>query len=84
MYPVMQGPTRFTDRSSSLINHILVKLPAKYINNKVTAGNLIYDISNHLPNFVFIDFTIPLILNRPYIRLLTKKKSHHIKLNLMR
>ena len=74
MYPVIQAPTRFTDRSSTLIDHILVKLPAKYINNKVTAGNLIHDLTDHLPNFVFIDFTIPLILNRPYIRLLTKRK----------
>ena len=74
LYPVIQGPTRFTDRSCSLIDHILVKLPAKYINNKVTAGNLIHDLTDHLPNFVFIDFTIPLILNRPYIRLLTKRK----------
>ena len=57
MYPVIQAPTRFTDRNATLIDHILVKLPAKYINNRVTAGNLIYDLTDHLPNFVFIDFT---------------------------
>ena len=74
MYPVIQAPTRFTDRSSTLIDHILVKLPAKYINNKVTAGNLIYDLTDHLPNFVFIDLSIPSVLNRPHIRLLTKRK----------
>ena len=74
MYPVIQAPTRFTDKSSSLIDHILVKLPVKYINNKVTAGNLIHDLTDHLPNFVFIDFNIPQILHRPYIRLMTKNR----------
>ena len=77
--PVIQAPTRFNDRSATLIDHILIKLPAKYINNKITAGNLIYDLTDHLPNFAFIDFTAPHLVNRPYTRLMTKRKIENYK-----
>lgn len=79
LYPVIQAPTRYNDRSTTLIDHILIKLPTKYINNKITAVNLIHDLPDHLPNFVFIDFTAPKLVNRPYTRLITKRKIKNYK-----
>ena len=40
----------------------------------MSAGNLITDISDHLPNIIFIDITIITPKERPLIRLFTPKK----------
>ena len=52
----------------------MMKVPRKLIQTKVTAGNLISDITDHLPNFVLVNTKIIKITERPYIRLFTKKK----------
>ena len=67
-------PTRFTDRSVTLIDHIFIRLPKLKINNMITAGNLITDISDHLPNFVIIDFDVKKSKERPLVRVFNKKK----------
>ena len=48
-------PTRVTDRSSTLIDHIFVRLPKSHMKNKITSGNFITDISDYFSNFVIID-----------------------------
>ena len=72
--PCINLPTRFCDTTATLIDHIMLKVPRKLIQTKVTAGNLISDITDHLPNFVLVNTKINKITERPYIRLFTKKK----------
>ena len=72
--PCINLPTRFCDTTATLIDHIMMKVPRKLIQTKVTAGNLISDITDHLPNFVLVNTKIIKITERPYIRLFTKKK----------
>ena len=72
--PCINLPTRFCDSTATLIDHIMLKVPRKLIQTKVVAGNLISDITDHLPSFVLIDTKITKCINRPYIRLFTKKK----------
>ena len=72
--PCINLPTRSCDSTATLIDHIMLKVPRKLIQTKVTAGNLISDITDHLPIFALIDTKIPKIINRPFVRLFTKKK----------
>ena len=72
--PCINLPTRFCDTTATLIDHIMLKVPRKLIQTKVTAGNLISDITDHLPNFVLVNTKIAKNIERPYIRLFTKKK----------
>ena len=73
--PCITVPTRITDHSATIIDHIFLKVPPKFIQNKCSSGNLITDISDHLPNFTFLDLQIPTIKHRPYIRLFTDKNK---------
>ena len=72
--PCINLPTRFCDTTATLIDHIMLKVPRKLIQTKVTAGNLISDITDHLPNFALVNTKITKKIDRPYIRLFTKKK----------
>ena len=72
--PCISIPSRITHHSASIIDHILLKTPKNLIHTKVSAGNLIADISDHLPNILFIDLIQPKIKDRPLIRLLTPNK----------
>ena len=58
LIPNILIPTRFSDNSTTLIDHIFTRLPLSKLNNMVTAGNLITDITDHLSNFVIIDIEI--------------------------
>ena len=71
--PCITLPTRIKEDSATLIDHIFFKIPPKLIHNKCSSGNLITDISDHLPNFVLFDLKVPLVKKRPYIRLFTEK-----------
>ena len=52
------------------------------MNNMVTAGNLIIDITDHLPNFVILDTEINRSKERPLIRQYTKKNTELFKGNI--
>ena len=56
--PVISIPTRFSNKSATLIDHLFVKLPKSKTNNLLTSGNLITDISDHLPNFMILNVEI--------------------------
>ena len=56
--PCISLPTRFCETTATLIDHIMVKVPRKFIQSKVSAGNLLADITDHLPNFVLINTKI--------------------------
>lgn len=53
--PKITLPTRITDHSISLIDHILHKTTPKNMDNQITTGNIFSDISDHLPNFILIN-----------------------------
>ena len=72
--PCITLPTRLTHHSATLIDHIFIKMPKKFLQNKCSSGNLIADIADHLPNFTFLDIKTHSIKNRPYIRLFTPSK----------
>ena len=72
--PCINLPTRFCDTTATLIDHIMVKVPRKLIQTKVSAGNLIADITDHLPNFAFINTKIEINNIRPYVRIFSKQK----------
>ena len=82
LIPSIVIPTRITDRSMTLIDHIFVRLPKSKINNNIISGNLITDISDHLSNFAIIDIETKKSNERPLIRLFTKKNIEKFKLNL--
>ncbi len=48
--PYILQPTRITDHSETLIDSIFFNS----IDHDIISGNLIYDISDHLPNFLLI------------------------------
>ena len=73
--PCITLPTRITDHSATLIDHIFLKCPRKLLQNKCSSGNLIFDVSDHLPNFIFFNIDAPSIKDRPYIRLFTEKRK---------
>merc|ERR1712055_938614 len=72
--PCITIPTRVMYHSATPIDHILVKTTKKLIQTKVSAGNLITDISDHFPNFLFIDLVIQKYQDRPLIRIFTPNK----------
>ena len=73
--PCITIPTRITDHSATIIDHIFLKIPPKLIQNKCSSGCLITDISDHLPTFTFLDLEIPKVKKRPFIRLFTAKNK---------
>ena len=55
--PYISTPTRITDTSATLIDHIFTKLSPKHLSAAILAGNLIFDLSDHLPNFLIWEDT---------------------------
>ena len=51
--PHIVGPTRITENKPSLIDNIFVNDLGK----QCTSGNLLYKLSDHIPNFLFMDDT---------------------------
>ena len=72
-------PTRFTDRTTTLIDHIFIRVPKSKLNNMITSGNFITDISDHLSNFAIIDIEISRSKERPFIRLFNKSNTERFK-----
>jgi hypothetical protein len=66
--PCITLPTRITDYSATLIDHINIFRPRKRLGNKVISGNLFCDISDHLPNFVIFSGTKIQPQERPVVR----------------
>ena len=80
--PVICIPTRITDNSATIIDHINVRIPKHQIHNKISSGNLISDISDHLPNFFIIDLESITTKERPLIRLYNEKNIKNFKRNI--
>ena len=73
--PYICIPTRLTDNTSTVIDHINVRIPINQIHTKISSGNIINDISDHLPNYFIMDSNITKIKDRPLIRLCNEKKN---------
>ena len=52
--PYITRPTRITEYSATLIDHLFIRLPRNKLNVPVKAGILFNDITDHLPIFMFM------------------------------
>jgi exonuclease III len=78
--PTITVPTRIVDSSVSLIDHILVNCQILKENKEILTGNIYYDISDHLPNFIKIkDILTSSKNNRPLVRIFGKKNMNKFK-----
>ena len=82
--PMITLPTRVTDHSATLIDHIIVNTELLKNQGEITSGIIFSDISDHLPNFIIIKNQSPsLKKERPLIRIFghknTKKFQEKIK-----
>ena len=72
--PTITLPTRITENTISLIDHIFVRVPNELLKNMIKSGNLFCDISDHLPNFCCINsITEHTNIDRPMIRIYSEK-----------
>jgi len=70
--PVVVMPTRITDSNATLIDQILYHEGLSKDSIDIKSGNLWWDITDHLPNFVLIDrhsISREKCNSLPYIRL---------------
>ena len=49
--PYISQPTRITDHSATLIDNIFLNT----LEHFVISGNIVYDMTDHLPNFLIFD-----------------------------
>ncbi len=81
--PTITLPTRLTDNTLTLIDHIFVRLPDHLISTTIQSGNLYCDISDHLPNFCLISNDTVITGNtRPLIRLYTERNFINFNYNI--
>jgi len=74
--PVVVMPSRISEKSATLIDHIYYSGGSKSINDVVKGGNLWCDITDHLPNFVCLENRKKEKLpnsNLPHIRIYSQK-----------
>ena len=55
LLPCITLPTRLTHHSATLIDHINLYRPLEYLKDDITCGNLLIDVSDHLPNFIILE-----------------------------
>ena len=78
-FPRIMFPTRITDYSSTLIDHIFLKLSKKDSDAKIMSGNIFAEITDHLPVFIGISFKVERLLKRPLIRIINEQSLHKFK-----
>ena len=79
--PFISAPThtKITDWTSTLIDHIFVKLNDRNRHASVLAGNILTDIADHLPNGLILnDVSQSNQKNRPFVRMFSEKKHSKI------
>ena len=80
--PQILLPTRITPYSSTLIDHLFIRMPPKLIDVKYNAGILVGDVTDHFPLFLNINENIPRKQNRPYTRIYSEKNFATFNLKL--
>ena len=78
-FPRIMFPTRITDNTSTLIDHIFLKLSKRYSDAKIMSGNIFAEITDHLPIFIGISFKVERLLKRPLIRIINEQSLHKFK-----
>lgn len=71
--PSLNLPIRISHHSATLIDHIIVKIPHRHIQNKYSSCNLFNNICDNLPNFTLLNIKMPPIQNRPYVRTFSRE-----------
>jgi hypothetical protein len=71
--PTITLPTRITDHSLTLIDHINLFRPLSEINSSTASGNIFFDISDHLPNFILLEGKSTKSKKRPYISIYSER-----------
>jgi len=72
--PTISIPTRITERSTSLIDHICIYRPLKMLNNQINSGCLLVDVSDHLPVFMIMNTKLSKsVPTRKLIRIISDK-----------
>ena len=83
--PISFTPTRITDRSSTLIDHIYYSAKKNKLtlesDSKLLTGNIVNDLSDHLINYFVIPFNnkVNLYENRPCVRIYSKNNRELFK-----
>jgi len=77
--PTITLPTRITDHSVTLLDHIHLYKPLKEIDRVAECGNIFFDISDHLPNFILLEGKTSRKVERPYIRIYSEKNISRFK-----
>ena len=54
-YPYICSPTRITDNTATLIDHIFLRYPRRFLNPDISSGNIVSDVTDHMPNFLIIE-----------------------------
>ena len=71
--PKINLPTRITDHSCTLIDHIFLRLPNKYKDISTHSGCIFSDISDHLPLFLGLTLENKPSNNRPFVRIINDR-----------
>lgn len=72
--PLLILPTRITSKSNTLIDHIYYLEGKSNRNMKIKSGNLVTDVSDHLPNYVLLFSDKPTFKKeRPLVRIFSKQ-----------
>ena len=81
--PYITTPTRVTDTTATLIDHVFLRVNNKLRNVKLSSGVLFSDITDHLPCFMIIDISSNNDKNeRPYIRIFSERNISNFKNSL--
>ena len=79
MIPHITLPTRITYETATLIDHIFVSYNKYVCNEDIISGNIINDISDHLPNFLLIGEGENEKHGRSWTRIQSEKNIDHFK-----
>ena len=79
--PAITLPTWITYNTATIIDHINIYRPLRHLPNNITSGNLFFDVSDHLPNFIIVEGFVKKY-DRPFVRIFTEEKKYfsHFKL----
>ena len=74
--PTIIMPTRITNTTATLIDHIYY-YPGTYKSKNITlnSGNILSDLTDHLPNYTLITSNKVETKNRPYVRIFSSKNK---------
>jgi hypothetical protein len=79
--PTITLPTRITNNSLTLIDHINLFRPIELMRTNSASGNLFFDLSDHLPNFILLESSPPTqtTQHRPLIRIFSEQNIQNFQ-----